>query len=305
MANRHLALFAVLAICMHLAAGCTVRRDTSSLEVLEELEVAASAQDPEQRVTDLEAFVERYAAHRFRIQAYQKILETINEDIGDAERADRYLAEILDRESDPAVRGVLLYRKFGNLFKNDKAAAAQCAANLLASDERYYRIYLYIGYYCYGAEGMEELTEKAFLKAAELAGNDVERGQAYAVLGSFLEMKGARERAIPYLTRAGNNAYATETLGKIYWEDGRKAEAIDSYISYVAAIPAARESVKLDSLYALVYPDDDGLDDKIVERRIIDEGPLPEARFADLGGGTRNLSDYKGKKLVVNVWSPT
>lgn len=304
MRKNVLTVFMFALVSMHMLAGCSGRKEQSALYILEELETAAAVEDHETRVERLEIFINNHPDHRYRVQAYGKILKTLAGDIGDMERAEKYFDDIMKKESDPAVRGMLHYEKFVFLWEADKERALELAKAMVDGDETYYRLFLYVGYYLYG-EDAEELTERYFIEASSLARNSYERSQAYAVLGSYLAYKGKRDEAIEYLEKAGNNAYAKEMMGKILWEEGKKKEALESYIDYIAVIPAARESVHLDSLYALVYPGSEDLDRKIMERRIMDEGSLPTERFVDLNGRGHNFAKYKGKKLVINVWSPT
>ena len=292
-------------VIVAMLGGCSGKKEQSALYILEELETASAVEDHEGRVERLEIFVENHPDHRYRVQAYGKILETIAEDLGDRERAEKYFDEIMAKESDATVRGILLYEKFGFLHKTDKKKAIELAREWIDGDETYYRLYLYIGYYLYGEEDMEDMTERYFAKAGSLGRNSYERSQAFAVLGSYFEEKGKRGKALEYLRKAGNNAYANEMRGKIFWEEGNRKEALESYMNYIAVIPAARKSVHLDSLYALVYPGETDLDRQLLERRITDEGAMPAEGFVDLNGKKHDLSKYRGKKLVVNVWSPT
>ncbi len=94
-------------------------------------------------------------------------------------------------------------------------------------------------------------------------------------------------------------------MGKILWEEGKRAEALDAYIACAAHMPGARAQVKLDSLYALVNPGAKDLDETIMARRIGDEGPMPEGTFVDLDGRPYDLSKHKGAKIVLYALSPT
>jgi tetratricopeptide (TPR) repeat protein len=286
-------------------AGCSGTREQSALYILEELAAASAVKDCEERVERLEIFIGNHPEHCYRLRAYETILETLASDLGDKGRAQQYLDAIMEKESDPAVRGMLYYHTFAFLYNTDKDQALELAEALIEGGEPYYRLYLYIGYRLYGEEGMEELTEHFLARAASLGRNEYERSQALAVLGSYLEYRGQRAKALEYLERAGGNPYANETRGKILWEEGDRRDALDAYMDYVAVVPAARESLRLDSLYALVYDGANDLDRRLIGRRITDQGALPSGRFVDINGKRHNLDKYRGKKLVVNIWNPT
>ncbi len=73
----------------------------------------------------------------------------------------------------------------------------------------------------------------------------------------------------------------------------------------VAAVPGAREEKSIDSLYALVYPDGPGLDERIWEKRILGSQELKPQSFVDIEGKRYDLAKLRGTTLVINIWQPT
>lgn len=297
-----LACLAVLAIT---AAGCSDKPDTSALYILEEFETAAGISDPGERMERLSIFVGNHPAHPYRLLGHRKIFETLAGDRNDLEAALRYYDDVLAAENDPVVRGSILYRQFAYLWKAQKDGAMDLAEKLLGGDERYYRLFLYMGYYLMVEKGKGSIAERCFERAIDLAGNEVERVQAQAVLATHIESSGRREEAFDLALQASGNPYADELLGRLLWEDGEREEALESYIRLVAGRPGARSEVALDSLYALVHESSRDLDKRIFEEMVSDEGALPDGRFVDLDGREYRLGEYDDTPLLIVIWSPT
>ncbi|HSG29619.1 MAG TPA: hypothetical protein VLA34_14150, partial [Candidatus Krumholzibacterium sp.] len=209
------------------------------------------------------------------------------------------------KETDPFVRGDLLYRKFAFLWEEDREAALSLAGDIESGPETDYRLHLYLCYYLMGEEGQSELAERLFTKLMGLTDDPYKSAHARSVYGEFLIASGRKEEAIKVLEQAGTYPFANEVLASHYWETGEREKAIEAYIHYVSGAPGAREHVNVDSLYAVVYPDRDDLDARIEAAMIIDEGVIPDAGFSDLRGKTHTLSGYRGTILVVTAWSPT
>ncbi len=285
--------------------GCFDGGEYSALYVLEELEAASAISDPDARLERLNIFIGNNSEHVYRLIGYRRAFKTIAEDLGDLQRAEKYLDDALARERDYIIRGDIYYREFAYLWEADSERAVSLAGSLLDSDERYFRLFLYMGYYLSEDEKQGGLAENCFLRAIDLASNPFERYHAMAVLGEHLRKVGRDKEAFDILEQAVDYPYANEPLGRILWERGEREKALEAYIRYTAGVPEGRGDLALDSLYALVYPGSSGLDAEIIKRRITDEGPLGDQDFVDLEGRKYRLSDYLGTKLVVNIWNPT
>lgn len=292
---------AVLAL---LSGGCSKRETPSALYILEELEAASAVKDPAERVERFKIFIANHADHPYRFLAYAQVFEITAREMKDEARAQSYLSSLLAKETDSGARGELLLDKFSYLIEQDKERALAFADTLMET-ERSPRLFLYMGYYLMDAKAAPDLAVKCFLKSADLSTKPHEKSQAMAMAGACLEEQGKQEEARRYLAMATGNPEADELMGKLLWEEGKRPEALEMYIRCAARMPGARKYVKLDSLYALVYPDAKNLDEKILARRIGDEGPFPDARFVDLDGKAHDLSKLRGTKIVINVLSPT
>jgi hypothetical protein len=123
--------------------------------------------------------------------------------------------------------------------------------------------------------------------------------------GVYLAIIGKKDDAKKYLAMAEGNPEADMMMGSLLWKNGEREKALDAYIRCTARMPGARKMVRLDSLYAIVYPGASNLNEKIMALRIVDEGPLPEAQFIDLDGASHDLSKLRGTKIVINALSPT
>lgn len=284
--------------------SCGKREGTSPLFVLEELEAASAVKDSLDRVERLEIFIRNNRSHIYRSVADERVFETMTERLGDAPGAMRFLRGRLSLENDPAARGALQLLKFRYLFGADRAAAL-AFADSLTETERSPRLFMMMGYYCMDPEADPARATALFLRAAALARGVHERSQAYAMAGATLEERGDIEQAKRYLALAAGNPEADRALGTILWDEGKREEALDLFVSCVARMPGTRAGVKLDSLYALVRPDARDLEERIMAVRLGDEGPMPEAAFVDLEGKRHDLSRFRGTKLVIYALSPT
>jgi tetratricopeptide (TPR) repeat protein len=308
MKRLRIVLLATLVFSILLASACSERGEVSVLYVLEELEAASSIEDPEEMIDRLGIFINNHQDHRYRIMAYGRIFEAIATDLNDHDRALRYIEGVMERESDPAVRGMLEYRKFAYLWKKDREGATALAGELVEGPESYYRLFLYISYYLVWDEDYEQyedLARRTLSKAIEVAANDAERNQASAILGGLERKLGNIERALEILEPLAGNYAADESIGDILWERGDREKALEAYVRLVAAVPGALEEKSIDSLYALVYPDGPGLEERIWEKRIVDSGELAPQSFVDIEGKRYDLEKLRGTKLVINIWQPT
>ncbi|UCF04470.1 MAG: tetratricopeptide repeat protein [bacterium] len=306
MRNRiALAALVFLVIFAHLNSGCSDKPGTSALYILEEFEAASAVSDPEERLERLKLFVGNHTNHPYHVLGHRRIFETIADDLEDLPAALRYYDGVLSGETDPVVRGSLLYRQFAYLWKAERAQAIGLAERLCEGDERYFRLFLYMGYYLMDEEDRETLAERCFRRALELASNDIERSQGQAILAIHLDGMGRRKEAYEFAARAAGNPMSDELLGRILWEEGKREEALEVYIRLVAVRPGAWDDVALDSLYAFVNGSSQNLPQRIIQARIKDEGELADRHFVNLEGRSYRLSDYRGTVLVISVWSPT
>jgi tetratricopeptide (TPR) repeat protein len=287
-----------------LAGGCARREQTSALYILEELEAASAVKDPSARVERLSIFIANHADHPYRFLAYNRMFETLGTDMKDEAGLEKRFAEALAKEKDPSARGELLLGRFTRIMEADKPAATAFADSMLIA-ERSARLFLIMGYYLMDPKADRDLALKCFLKSADLSAGAYEKAQAIAMAGTVLEEQGKRDEAKRYLAMAAGNPEADFLMGKILWDEGKRKEAVDAYISCAARMPGARAEVKLDSLYAIVEPGANDLDEAIMARRIGDGGPMPGGAFVDLNGRSYDLSNLKGKKMVLVAMSPT
>jgi tetratricopeptide (TPR) repeat protein len=301
-------VLAVVALFSLFVTGCSERRETSPLFLLEELEAASAVDDPEGRIERLEIFLKNHSDHSYRKIAYDRILDALTDDLSDPARAETYFKDVLGREEDPQIRGSVLFWKFSKLWKADKEEALSLARELVSGQETYFRLFLYMAYYLIWDEDYEknaDLAEKVLEKAVETSSDDYERRQAIAVLGGLKERLGERDEALEILEPVAGTYDADEIIARILWDKGERERALGAYIRSAAVVPGARKSSSLDSLYALVYRDTSELDAKIWEERIIDGGKLPPQSLVDIEGRRFDLADFKGVKLIVNIWQPT
>ncbi|HMA76625.1 MAG TPA: tetratricopeptide repeat protein [Candidatus Krumholzibacteriaceae bacterium] len=294
----------VLLLIVLIFCGCKGKKEKSDLYVMEELESASSIKAPRERIERLNIFLNNHPGHMSRKFAYNKTFETLITDIGKPEEAMEFFDEAMAEEEDPAIRGSFFYRKFAYLWDIDEKRAIEFASNLLKSNEKSFRLFLYIGFDLKSREKYK-IAEKMFRKALDVADNPPESSFAKMVYGEFLATRGRNEEAVKIL-ESSENPFAGKQLGKILWERGERERAIEVYIDLAAGVPRQRAEVKLDSLYAVIYPDSaGGPDGNIIERRTAGKRSLPESRFVDTEGKYYNLPDYRGKKLVIGAWSPT
>jgi len=291
----------VLTLC---AVGCARHETSSALYVLEELEAASAVRNPAGRVERLTIFVGNHKDSPYRFIAYKRAFETLSTEMKDEAEAARFLAAALAKENDWQARGELLFVKFESLIERNKAVALMFADTLMRT-ERSSRLFLYMGYELMDPKADPDRAIRCFLKSADLSVRPYAKSQALMMAGAVLEEQGKKDEAMGYLTLAAGNAEADGLMAKILWEEGRREEALDLYVRCAARMPGAREHEKLDSLYALVYPNAKDLDDSLMSLRMVDEGPIPEGVFVDLEGRAYDLSKLKGAKIVLYALSPT
>lgn len=292
------------AVSILIVAGCAKRERPIALYVLEELEAASAVKKPEDRISRLDIFIRNHADHPYRSLAYERVLEAMYGEVKDPAGAERYIARALARETDPSVRGDILFARFSRLNEADSTAAFAFAESLLAV-ERSPRLFLYIGYDLMGRAAVSGLAERCFVKAAELYESPAMRAQAYAMAGVNLAITGKKDEARKYLAMAEGNPSADMMMGGLLWASGDRERALDTYIRCAAVMPAVRARERLDSLYAMVHPGAKDLGDKIIALRIVDEGPLAAGRFVDLDGREYDLPKQGGGKTVIIALSPT
>ncbi len=303
-AGKTLINLVVLSVTLSFIFGCSGRERPSPVFILEELEAASNVDQPDKRVERLKAFLTEHPDHPYRIQAYRKIIETFVKDKGDLVAAEGFLREALAVEKEPWIRGELLFEKYSYLEEADSLRALAFADTLL-STERYPRLFFYVGYMVGRHKGYEDLAGRCFEKAIMISQKSQEKAQIRSFYGSFLMRIGEREKAMNVLQKASGYPTADAILADALWKEGRREKAIEHYIKYAAVMPGARDYVKLDSLYSVVHGDAAGLNAELLSERLVDGGELPDHVFFDINGRRFNLSDFKGKKLVLYVWSPT
>lgn len=304
MARLRMALVAAAVLCALLAGGCAKRETPSALYILEELEAASAVKDPAERIERLEIFIANHEAHPYRFLAYSGAIEAMKAESKDDSRVKRFVAEALAKERDPAARGELLLGEFAGLMEKDRDGAIALADSFMRT-ERSPRLFLYMGYYLMDPNARPDLAVKCFLRSADLATGRYARAHAIAMAAVCLDAQGKGAEARGYLAMAEGDPEADEIAGKLLWAEGKRTEAIDAYIRCAARMPGARKYTRLDSLYALAYPDAKDLDARIASARVGDEGALPAEAFVDLDGRTHDLSKLKGKKVVLYALSPT
>jgi hypothetical protein len=298
----HLVL--ALAVLALLAGGCGRREGASALFILEELETASAVKNAPEKVERLSIFIANHPDHPYRFIAYSRIFETLGTEMKDETAMAARLSDALKKETDFVSRGELLLGKFIRLMEKDKSAAVAFSDSLFPT-ERSPRLFLTMGYYLMDPKADRDRAVKCFLRSADLSTGRYEKAQAIAMAGTVLEEQGNRDEAKRYLALAAGNPDADMLTGKILWEEGKRPEAIDAYVTCAAHMPGARAQVRLDSLYAIVNPDAKDLDETIMARRIGDEGPMPDGIFVDLDGKAFDLSKLKGTKVVIYALSPT
>lgn len=285
--------------------SCSGERENKDLYLLEELESASGISDPEQRVERLGLYIDAHDSHPYRISAYVKIIETIASDLNDFDRAMNLFEEFLSKETEPSARGELLYRKFAYLWNSDKDKAVDFAEQLLESEEKDYKLFLYFGYYLMDLEGKDELVVRSLEKALENTKDRFKKDHILSVLAEFYEKEKRNKEAYETALLASEYPFANQVIGRYLWEEGEREESLNAYIKLVAGAPGYGHYVKLDSLYSLVYPGAEDLEDKIFEQRLFDEGVVPDMEFTDLEGKIYSISGFRGAKLVITAWSPT
>ena len=105
--------------------------------------------------------------HPARSIAYGRVLEAKVKDLGETDEAMSWFEGVMEKETDPFIRGDLLYRKFALLWEEDREGAIALAGEIAGGTEKDYRLHLYLGYYLMGEEQHRELADRVI---SEIAG---------------------------------------------------------------------------------------------------------------------------------------
>jgi len=304
--NARCVRFLIVAGLTALFLCCSPSGRKADIFVMEELEAAASTDDPEKRVERLEIFIENHPGHFCRLRAYGEVFDTLAEDLGRLDKAREYFDTVMAYESESRVRGRLHYKEFSHLWNADSLSAAVLAESLLASDdEKDFRLFVYMGMY-FGGGGRDGISEAMFEKALENAQNSFQRTFAGMLYGELLFGRSEYDRALEILSKSKDNVFSHRYLGDILWKRGKREEALDSYITLVAGVPGEREEVRLDSLFALVRPEETSLLDSLILGKRAGYTKLFRPReFYDTSGKKHDLGEYRGTRMVIGAWSPT
>ncbi len=288
--------------------SCSGEKDTggtSDLYLLEELETARSVEDPDKRIERLEIFAANNEGHPYRSMALESIMETMAVDKGDVEGALAFFDVLMDEETDPAIRGKLLFAKFEFFWESDSLQSVALAKDVIDSEETDFRLLMYMAYYLMGAEGQEEVADAVFSRLIEVTDDEHRKNHARTIYAEFLEAGERGEEAAAVLELASSYTFANAPLGRMLWDEGNREEALEKYISLSAGAPGYRKYIKLDSLYAIVHPEPNDLESRIAELRIIDGPQIPDREFVDIRGMQHSISGYRGTKMVITAFSPT
>jgi hypothetical protein len=302
----------LLVVAAVLTAGilpsCSGEKDaggTSDLYLLEELETARSVEDADKRLERLEIFAANNPDHPYRSLALESIMETMVVDKGDVEGALAYFDVLMEKETDPAIRGKLLFAKFEFFWESDSLQSVALAKEVIESEETDFRLLMYMAYYLMGAEGQEEVADAVFSRLIEVTGDEHRKNHARTIYAEFLEAGDRGEEAAEVLELASSYTFANAPLGRGLWDEGKREEALERYISLAAGAPGYRSYVKLDSLYAIVHPAPNDLESRIAALRIVDGPQIPDMEFVDIRGMRHSISVYRGTKMVITAFSPT
>lgn len=284
--------------------GCAGDNPGNDIYVMEELEAASSVEDPERRLERLRMFLESYPGHYCRKFAYRRIFRTLAVELGREEKAFNFINRVEEKENDTEVLSDLYYSGFSYLMDVDSARAVRYAENILREKDISFRKTLYFGFDLNHA-GISDMAASMYRKGLGKAENSTERDFAGMILGEALNRSGREDSALAVLMNSAGNPFSGRYIGEILWKRGRRKEALQYYIALAAGVPRMRERVKLDSLYALVYPEEAGdLDGKILRERIGERKLLHDGEFMGIHGRTYALSSFRGRKLVIGAWSP-
>ncbi|MDD3643040.1 MAG: hypothetical protein PHQ19_06230, partial [Candidatus Krumholzibacteria bacterium] len=196
------------AIAAALLTGCSRSPGAADLYILEELEAAAAVSDPAGRVRRLEIFVRNHRGHPYRAEAWQKMLEAMAQQPGEAGQALERFDRAIGEERDPAIRGRLLFSKFEFLWESDSLLAVDLARHIAAGDVADYRLLMYMAYYLMDAGGQEETAEIIFRRLIEVAPDPLRLAHARTVFAGFLEERGRGGEAFGQLELASPYPFA-------------------------------------------------------------------------------------------------
>jgi len=305
--RKAILLVSAAAIAAAALASCSGEpgSGTSDLYLLEELETARAIEDPAERVERLELYASEHASHPYRALAYDGILETMAVEKGDVEGALARFDTFMERETDPAVRGKLLFSKFQFFWETDSTQSVAVAREVIGSDETDFRLLMYMAYYLMGAEGQEETADAVFRRLIEVTDDEHRKNHARTIYAEFLEEQGREEEAAEMYGLASGYTFANAPIGRKLWDEGSREEALERYIRLSAGAPGYRGYIKLDSLYSVVYPDAKDLDSRIAASRVSDGPVAPDSEFVDIRGMRHSMAGYRGTKVVVTAFSPT
>jgi thiol-disulfide isomerase/thioredoxin len=259
-------------------------------------------------------------------------ISEINVAAADTSRAAELAARLrgmLANDLDPAYTSFIRATLLDALINSHAPAAeiagvADSSATELGTDTR--TNVLFYGKVAQALVRQEKLPDRAIgyaQKAIQIARRDdafhAIRGECTTILGEAQLLKGDTDAAIASLTEAVSAAYDTQLalfhLGRAYEKKGAPDLAINAWARSVGVFGGMDSSavVPLHTLYIKRHGGLKGLDEMIAaahhasrKRIALDSHSYdmraPDWQLPDLSGKTVQLSDLKGKVIVVDFW---
>jgi tetratricopeptide (TPR) repeat protein len=269
---------------------------------------ALALESAQERTRALKHFLASHPENPLRAGAYRKIYDDLREER--PEEAWRFLSEGLEEETDPDVRATLLYRSFRHAaeFRPEelKAVAEKVRDEAPAEAGIYNAVAWELAERGEHLEIALTLARQGAVKADEVK----MKGYVLDTVGWIQYKLGRYDEAVASLEAAAGH-YETidqelgEHLAKAYGAAGRHEKALGTLIGLLAD----QEDPDLRSMAETMagktgMPLSD-LGASILEERRKRMEPAADFTLADLDGNRVSLSDWRGKVVLLNFWSPT
>lgn len=278
----------------------------------EALRTAREEIDPGKRIAKLESFLKQYPKGKYRGYAYVYIFDVYLSDLKDTTRALTYAKDILASGESKEGKGPVYPTLFGfwrDIGRADSAIVV--AKEALAANLKDSSIYSDMGSALAESGEQLDLAIELCKKAVEVAEDEATRAYAYDGLGWAYLKAGRAADAVDALKKAVTSAgedvdeSVLTHLGKAELAAGKTEDAITTYLDVMARGQFDDIRAELDSLYKVTNRSIADLDKDIKTLREKRMSLAPQFSLRDTQGGTRALSDYKGKIVLLDFMQPT
>jgi tetratricopeptide (TPR) repeat protein len=275
-----------------------------------ELDSIAEIEDAQTRIERYEQLLDTEPSVDTRAVASRMILLATMREVDDPSAAISRGREMLDGEPEAKVRGYVYYTLFGHYRTNDMPKAIELCKEVLDSGEEAGWLYNSMAWTLQRRDTLLDLAGELSTEAISNAEDEDDKAGAYDTRGWILYKQGKYAEAIKDLESARDmlsepDAETVYHLAQAYEKSGRHDDALEAGVELLSKSMNAEIREFTENLYQRKHGSLAGMDQLIKERRLAASWEAPDFTLPDFDGEEHSLSDYRGKVVAINFWSPT